>query len=211
MAMIDVNPQREILLSDATILGQLPPELLHVIQNHQASNFLDAVAAAALIPRLTGRVFACCEAVFADICARWFLSSPHNGPENVKVISSFARILPFAPYLSVYLRKYLRSCFHRGDDDAELQGLDLDRYAETELRQLLLALWRLNSFDQREFSGLVAPTRIQALMSHADPSIRYLAIRIFCQQLDAADFKLDALIRQHIREDESLVAELDGQ
>jgi midasin len=211
MAMIDVNPQREILLSDATILGQLPPELLHVIHNHQASNFLDAVAAAALIPRLTGRVFACCEAVFADICARWFLSSPHNGPENVKVISSFARILPFAPYLSVYLRKYLRSCFHRGDDDAELQGLDLDRYAETELRQLLLALWRLNSFDQREFSGLVAPTRIQALMSHADPSIRYLAIRIFCQQLDAADFKLDALIRQHIREDESLVAELDGQ
>ncbi|OIW33500.1 midasin [Coniochaeta ligniaria NRRL 30616] len=211
MAMIDVNPQRDILLSDATILGQLPPELLHVIQNHQASNFLDAVAAAALIPTLTGRVFACCDAVFADICARWILSSPHTAPENVKVISAFARILPFAPYLSVYLRKYLRSSVPHGDVDVALPGLDLDRYEETELRQLLLAVWRLNSFDRREFSGLLAPTQTQALLSHANPSIRYLAIRIFCQQLDAADFKLDALIHQHIQEDESLIADLDGQ
>ncbi|KAH8909629.1 midasin [Coniochaeta sp. PMI_546] len=212
MAMVDVNPQRDILLSDATILGQLPPELLHVIQNHQASNFLDAVAAAALIPRLTGRIFACCETVFADICARWILSSPHNPSENVKVISAFARILPFAPYLSVYVRKFLSSSFPRRDNDGgALLELDLDRYDETELRQLLLAVWRLNSFDRREFSGLVAPTQTQALLSHADPSIRYLAIRIFCQQLDAADFKLDALIQRHIREDESLVADLDGQ
>ncbi|KAB5558727.1 hypothetical protein GE09DRAFT_1203577 [Coniochaeta sp. 2T2.1] len=86
MAVIDVNPQRETLLKDATILGQLPPELLHVIQNHQASNFLDAVAAAALIPSLTGRIFACCEAVFADVCARWILSSPRNAAETVKLI-----------------------------------------------------------------------------------------------------------------------------
>lgn len=211
MAMIDVNPQRDILLSDATILGQLPPELLHVIQNHQASNFLDAVAAAALIPRLTGRIFACCEAVFADICARWILSSPHSPSELVKVISAFARVLPFAPYLSVYLRKYLRSSVRHADDDVTLPGLDLDRYEETELRQLLLAVWRLNSFDRREFSGLVDPTQTQALLSHAHTLIRYLAIRIFCQQLDAADFKLDALIHQHIREDESLVADLDGR
>ena len=211
MATIDVNPQREILLSDATILGQLPPELLYVIQNHQASNFLDAVAAAALIPRLTGRIFACYEAVFADICARWILASPHHTPEHVKVISAFARILSFAPYLSVYLRKYLRPHLPDGNDDVALQGLDLDRYEETELRQILLAVWRLNSFDSREFSGLVAPTQSQALMSHANPSIRYLAIRIFCQQLDAADFKLDALVQQHIREDESLVADIDGQ
>lgn len=211
MAVIDVSPQREILLSDATILGQLPPELLNVIQNHQASNFLDAVAAAALIPKLTGRVFACCETVFADICARWILSSPHNITDNVTVISAFARILPFAPYFSVYLRKYLGSAFPRGDDDGVLPALDLDRYEETELRQLLLAVWRLNCFDHREFSGLVAPNRIQALLSHASPSIRYLAIRIFCQQLAAADFKLDALIRQHIREGEALIADLDGQ
>jgi midasin len=211
MAMIDVNSQREILLSYATILGQLPPELLVVIENHQASNFLDAVAAAALIPRLTGRIFACCEAAFADICARWILVSPQPTPEHVKVISAFARILPFAPYLSVYLRKYLRATFPHENDDAASQGLDLDRYDETELRQLLLAVWRLNSFDKREFSGLVVPTQIQALLSHATPAIRYLAIRIFCQQLDASDFKLDALIRQHIKEDESLITDLDGQ
>lgn len=211
MAVIDVSPQREIMLSDATILGQLPPELLHVIQNHQASNFLDAVAAAALIPKLTGRVFACCEAVFADICARWILSSPHNAAAHVQVLSAFARILPFAPYISVYLRKYLRSALHQGEDDGVPPTLDLDRYGETELRQLLLAVWRLNCFDHREFSGLVAPSHTQALLSRASPSIRYLAIRLFCQQLDAADFKLDALVRRHIREDESLVADLDGQ
>jgi midasin len=217
MAMIDVSPQREILLSDATILGELPPDLLHIIQNHQASNFLDAVAAAALIPKLTGRIFACCEAVFADICARWILTSPQHAPENVGILGAFARILPFAPYLSVFLRKYLRSntttavngtSLHADDIPREL---DLDRYAEAELRQLLLAAWRLNSFDRRSYGGLVTPSQVQALLVHGNPSIRYLAIRIFCQQLDAADFRLDTLVEQHIRSDESLVAKFDGQ
>ncbi|KAK1769134.1 hypothetical protein QBC33DRAFT_532375 [Phialemonium atrogriseum] len=209
MAVIDVSSQRASLLSDATALGHLPPELLHIVRDHQSHSFLDAIAAAALIPRLTGRIFAHFEAVFADICARWLL--PSKGEiQDVQITTSFARILPFAPYLSVFLQKYLR---YPGPDDEglSLKPLALDNYEETHLVQVLLAIWRLNSFDKRTYSGLTKLSDIQALFKHENAAVRYLSIRIFCQLLEASDFKLEALIEKHIRKGELLVADFDGQ
>ncbi|CAK7567033.1 MAG: AAA ATPase midasin [Sporothrix epigloea] len=127
MATYDVTLQRQSLLADTTTLALLPTELLHSIQSQtpfaasitttstssspslqqQASaSFLDAIAQAALLPRLTGPLFVHFESLFADICARWILRSPRRTQDDA-ILAAFARILPLAPYLSVLLDKYL--------------------------------------------------------------------------------------------------------
>lgn len=219
MAVIDVSQQRASLLSDATTLDLLPPELLLMIQDHQSTKFLDAIASAALVSTATDRVFTHFESVFADICARWILSSPKL---DTRVLAAFARILPFAPSLSVFLVSHLRGGASDGDskrnnDDSAssepkpLDFLDLSSIRPDDLPTVLLALWRLNNFDKRTYAGLSRPSQIQTLFTHENPTVRYLAVRIFCQLHNAADVKLEALLEKHIPKDTSLVAELDGR
>ncbi|KAL2164658.1 hypothetical protein VTH06DRAFT_3875 [Thermothelomyces fergusii] len=119
MATIDVSRQRASLLRDAAALQVLPRELLLIIQDHNSTQLLEAVANAALAaPAATDRIFAHFESVFADICARWILSRPR---------------------------------------------LDL-----------------------------------QSLFAHQDPTVRYLAIRVFSQLHDASDQKVEAMLAKHI-------------
>src|SRR5271167_4936097 len=105
MDSIDISSGREAMLQDAIVLDSLPPELLEIIRSSESRKFLDALATASLIPGLTVKIFVCFEIIFADTCARW-ISNPQY--ERNAVLAAFARILRFAPHLSVYLEKYLR-------------------------------------------------------------------------------------------------------
>ncbi|KAK5664014.1 hypothetical protein OQA88_228 [Cercophora sp. LCS_1] len=200
-ATIDVSLQRASLLSDAQTLHFLPPELLLVIQDQTSTRFLDAVASAALIAPATDSIYCHFESLFADICARWTLSSSKL---DVRVLASFARILPFSPSLSVFLTTHLQ----QGLD--KLDSLNLELYQDEDLSVVLIALWRLNNFDKRTYAPLSRPSQIQALFSHQELAIRYLAIRVFCQLHDAADIKLEALIKKHVQKSAGIMAELDG-
>ncbi len=218
MATIDVSRQRASLLGDAATLAVLPHELLLMIQDHSSNNaspqFLEAVSNAALIAPATDTIFAHFESVFADICARWILSFPRL---DVRVLASFARVLPFAPSLSVFLISHLqgRGGAETGGGSAgvkrALVPLDLASFQDADLQVVLLALWRLNNFDKRTFSLLSRPSQLQSLFAHQDPTVRFLAIKIFCQLHDASDQKIEALVAKHIPKDTSLVAELDGR
>lgn len=215
MANYDVSLQRTSLLGDATALAQLPPELLHVIRDQNPTNLLDAISQAALIPRLTGRIFTHFEPVFADVCARWMLHTPH-GRFNDDIIASFARVLPFAPQLSVFLEDYLKTLVAPGHSLSPLTAhrhLDVSSsvLSEDAILRRLLAVWRLLNFDRTTYSSLVLPAEIQDLFSHSCAPVRYLAIRIFCLLLSASDFKLEALIRHHIPEGDSLIGDFDGK
>ncbi|KAK3301992.1 uncharacterized protein B0T15DRAFT_561457 [Chaetomium strumarium] len=219
MATIDMSLQRESLLGDAATLQLLPRELLLILQDHHSTQLFDAVANAALVSPATDRIFAHFEAAFADIGARWVLSHPKL---DVRVLASFARILPFAPSLSVFLISHLQGGpgaglgarlggVIQGSGARTLDFLDLTSFQNTELRIALLALWRLNNFDKRTFSPLSRPSQLQSLFDHGDPTVRYLAIRVFCQLHDASDQKLEALLTRHIPKDTSIVADLDGR
>ncbi|KAK3357586.1 hypothetical protein B0T25DRAFT_604507 [Lasiosphaeria hispida] len=207
-ATIDVSLQRASLLSDAATLQLLPPELLLVIQDHQSTQLLAAIAQAALTSPATDRIFCHFESVFADTCARWVTSSTKL---DVRVLASFARILPFSPSLSVFLTTHLPRGHGSGSGLRQLEFLDLASFRDEELLAVLLALWRLNNFDRRTYSALSKPSQIQYLFAHQEPAIRYLAVRIFCQLHDAADIKLEALLGKHIQKDTSVVADLDGR
>lgn len=216
MAKFDVSLQRASLLSDATTLAYLPPELLHVIRDQNPTNLLDAVSQAALIPRLTGRIFAHFEPVFADVCARWVLNAPQGSCDD-DIFASFARVLPFSPHLSVFLEDYLKTISSRSQRSprsgiARLDLLESSRSLGPDaFLQRLLAVWRLVNFDRKAFMSLVLPSDVQALFSHSYAPVRYLAIRIFCLLLRASDNRLEALIRHHIPENESLSGDFDGK
>jgi len=215
MAMYDVSPQRDSLLGDATSLALLPQELLHIVQDKNASNILDALAAAALTPRLTGPLFAHFEPVFADICARWVLKSQLRVRDD-SVIAAFARILPFSPGLSVFLDEFLQ---RRHDQDGEISGISRilpsragemsTDPAEDELVPVLLAMWRLVNFSHETYSRLVPPD-LQRLFQHPSLVVRHLAIRLYCQLYSASDYKLDILLQRFIQTEEPLLADFDG-
>lgn len=223
MAKYDVNPQRASLLGDATTLACLPPELLHVIRDQSPASFLDAISQAALNPRLTGRIFAHFEPLFADICARWVLNTTHRSC-NDSLLAAFAMILPFAPQLSVFLDDYLQSSTSESKShspspspsQAQLTArLDLTEASNSvtgdAFLQKLLAVWRLLNFDREAYASLVLPSQVQDLFSHSYGPIRYLAIRIFCVLLSVSDLKLEALVRHHIPEGETLNGDFDGK
>lgn len=215
MAMLDLSVQRGQLLKDDAVLSQLPHDLLEIISGHASStSFLDAVAAAALIPQITSQLFIHFEAVFADICARWFLRSRDHGQED-QIIAAFARILPFGPHLSVFLERYIQdtSLTSHSARPFQINSLNLSEVWQSsgkELLQPLLSFWRLLNFDKRAFGHLVPPSQIQVLFQHSWPPVRYLAVKVFCLQLSASDYKVETLLRKHIGEDATLVADFDG-
>ncbi|KAI0022098.1 hypothetical protein F4780DRAFT_246263 [Xylariomycetidae sp. FL0641] len=202
MADIDVSLQRAQLLENESLLSQLPPDLLEVIRSPNHPNFLDAVAAASLIPHATGPIFVHFESLFADICARWILRPSAYG-SRTSIIAAFARILPFSPQLSVLLEHY------HGDGGAFILRTDA-LTSELELLQALLASWRLVNFNKKTYNQLIPSSDIYTLFNHPLPSVRYLAIKVLCCQLGAADAKEEALMREHIGQADSLRADFDG-
>lgn len=218
MAKYDVSSQRSSLLDDATAVACLPPELLIIIRDQNPTSFLDAISQAALIPRLTGRIYAHFEPLFADICARWILNTQH-GIVNDDIIAAFARVLPFAPHLSVLLDDYFHTSNAKSNflsSQAQLTPrFDLTTTSQfltgDALLQRLLAVWRLLNFDRKAYASLVLPSQVQTLFTHSYGPIRYLAIRILCLLLSSSDLKLEALIRHHVSEEDSLAGNFDGK
>ncbi|KAI6359331.1 hypothetical protein MCOR25_007092 [Pyricularia grisea] len=220
MAELDVSPQIRSLFGDATTFALLPSELQNISWWETSTEILDAVAEASLInPRLTDRIFAHFEPVFPDIAARWILrSSTADGVRIARVIYAFARILPFAPHLSVFLEDFLSGRGVRIQDVAHNPTLVanppnspniLEQFPLPDIEAILVSIWRLMSFDREAYSQLV-PARVETLFHHPKRSVRYLAIRIFCQLFSASDFTLETLIGQYVQGTESLEAWLDG-
>ncbi|KAI0199535.1 hypothetical protein F4808DRAFT_461631 [Astrocystis sublimbata] len=222
MAAVDVSIPRAQLLDDELLLSQLPPEILEVIRNQTTANFLDAIAAAALIPRITTSIFAYFESVFADVCARWLLRSRNTGQED-PIVAAFARILPFAPHLSVFLEQYISETSAgnaAGMPAFTLNSLNSPNSPHNgsipgpDLLRALLAFWRLLNFNQRDYGPLVRPSQIQALFKHELPTVRYLAVKVFCCQMRASDLKQEQLMQSYVDLDntvaEHLTSDVDG-
>ncbi|KFA48162.1 hypothetical protein S40293_06892 [Stachybotrys chartarum IBT 40293] len=215
MAMVDVSRQRRSLLKDATVLHHLPAGLIEILKDQTTTRLLDAVAEAALSPPLTEQIFVHFENVFPDICARWLLNTADQ-QRNSLIISAVARILPFAPYLAVFLRPPADGVAideHPSSLRLVPKELDetLDQSDDGLLLQTLVAYWRLLNFNPRRFGPLISPACIQGLFKHDQRAVRYVAVRTFCQLLHASDFKLESLLNQVVGRDEAILADLDGQ
>ncbi|RKF56890.1 Huge dynein-related AAA-type ATPase [Erysiphe neolycopersici] len=189
-------------------LEELPVELHTLIQMQYERQFLNKLADAAINPRLTSQLFVRFHLVFADICARWI----ENEKNKISKIAAFARILPLAPHLVVFLEEYLD--LYRGDDGTSKFPF-LNKFFENpievvELQQALLATWRLLYFDKCIFSRMIEINKIQALFKHKDVAVRYLAVRVFCQSILLADHKLEEMIKENVGEKKIIWGDFDG-
>ena len=218
-AMDEINMYRgqQGVLSDHVVLEELPAEILDLIrQGEESEVFLDAIATAAAMPRLTTRFFARFENVFADTCSRW-IDGKQGKEQDISVVQAFAQILPFAPHLDVYLRKYLT---FEGESQATnsyvLRYLsddstsDILELTELGLQPILLAAYRLLNFDKSLYREIISSTKIQGLLQHGSKAVRYLAVRILAQLLSASDAKLEEMIKAHVGKKDSILGDYDG-
>jgi midasin len=205
---------QQAVLQDHIVLEELPAEILDIIRLGDSPRFLDAIATAAVMPRLTTRFFARFEDVFADTCARW-IEGKQGKEQDMSVVEAFAQILPFAPHLDVFLRKYLavqgdpicdQSLRYLSDDSSS----DILELTELGLQPLLLAAFRLLNFDKPLYSRLISASKIQNLLQHDNRAVRYLAARILARLLSASDAKLEETLKAHVGKKDSVMGDYDG-
>jgi midasin len=198
------------LLTSSDELSKLPAELLTIIESGSNAEFLDALALTALNPRYTRTVFTYYEPIFTELSGRW-LSYAEVSVSSLDIVSAFARILPWAPHLAVFVEELVLK--HRAGVFQHLSsptGTQLQDLPHQTLRDLFLAVFRLLLFDNHTFAPAIAPLQLQFLLRHEDRCIRYLTIRILCLYLHAADAAMIRLVDRYLGE-EAIEGEWEGQ
>ena len=173
---------------DAALLrrgGELPPELLLVIQNGNNAQYLDAMTKASLDPRYTYLLLAHCENIFAHICARL-----QSHGSLASAVATLGRVVPFAPFLTPFAERLLAIDYTLSpsqDSDEDLL--------------YLLGLFRLFSFNPRALKDFVHPTKIAPLLESSSRPIAYLAIRILQTYFHGADHWFEEMIKRYLGSD----------
>ncbi|EED15512.1 midasin, putative [Talaromyces stipitatus ATCC 10500] len=186
---MEERPVFELKLSEAEGLRRLPNDLAERLRNASGSQYLDALALAALEPGNTEWIFTTYERLIVDIASRWLDLDPQNYYLNI--LSAFSRILPFAPYLRHFTHDYARS------HSETFSGSFLNFDGAT-IRKALLCIFRLSSFDIESFTAVISPIQLQSLFQHADSCVRYLAVRCFCYYMRTGDAATQRMVTTHI-------------
>ncbi|KAH8705746.1 putative midasin [Talaromyces proteolyticus] len=190
---MDARPIYEQKLSESEALRQLPSELAERIRNASGAQYLDAIALAALHPGSIEWIFASYEPLIVDLASRWL--DLDFQIYYARIISTFSRILPFAPYLRSFATNYVLAQPGPLASHRELKLLEID---DNSLQNLLLSMHRLLSFDLESFSSVLSPIQLQSLFQHPDKCVRYLAIRCFCTYMHAADAATQNMLDYHV-------------
>ncbi|TID14681.1 hypothetical protein E6O75_ATG08827 [Venturia nashicola] len=183
---MDCSAQIAVLLSKEL---QLPNELVDIIRNAPNTTFLAAIASSALDPRYTDTLFTHLTPLFAEICARW-----NSSNDIAKTIPAFGRILHFAPHLSEYAEAF----FTRRHASQLESWNDLE---DGTLVELLLGVFRVLVFDSKSFGKHIKISNIESGLGHTSRAVRYLAIRIICLYMHAADAAMEGMISKYLGSD----------
>ncbi|KAL3469611.1 hypothetical protein BJX99DRAFT_265026 [Aspergillus californicus] len=196
---MDASPAYEGALIESQLLDQLPNEIAALIRTASGTQYLNALAVGALKLGYTEKFFYIYEPIFVDLAARWIL--PESGVDQNEVISAFARLLPLAPYLRSFASQYAMSRAGPLSALAASNALINMQIDDSTTFTLLLAIFRLLSFDLETFSPAITPSQLQALFRHDSRVIRYLAIRCFCLYMRAADASTEKMLWIHCGDD----------
>ncbi|GAB7351836.1 hypothetical protein MBLNU459_g2396t1 [Dothideomycetes sp. NU459] len=175
---MDVSWDTQALLSR---FASLPPELVHALQSHDDARYLAEISRAALDRRYTDLLVVNAESLIPHYCASF--SDSHD---YVSVLAAFGRILAFAPHAAEYAERYLAA-------------FTFSEPSEARLEDYLLGLHRLLQFDHQTFAKFVPFAQVQqTLLEHDRLSVRYLAIRLLCLYLHAADAAMERMISRFV-------------
>ncbi|THY35096.1 midasin [Aureobasidium pullulans] len=166
-------------------ISQLPPELAETLQQGDGAHFLAQLSRAALDRRYTDLVLIHAESLIPHCCAEFQASSDY-----VSVVAAYARLVSLAPHVSEYAERYLSS--HNVDSIPDSNLFTLEYF---------FALIRLLRFDRQTFAKFVPFSRIHQLLDHNARALRYLAIRVLCLYLSAADAALQDMTNKYLAND----------
>src|SRR2546423_4557074 len=153
--------------SDPSLCSSLPPEILDIIVRKTGTEYLDALAFASLRPPCTDRLFTLYEPLIVEITARWRdRNTSGDLATDVDVFSGLARILPLAPYLKPRLSDLLGSSNGLGAlrRTGELHLFNLNK---EKLLSILIAWFRLMTFDVETYAFVISPLQVSSLIAHA--------------------------------------------
>ena len=181
--------------SDPTVCCALPREILDVIVTQTGTEYLDALAVASLRPSCTDRLFTLYEPLIVEITARWL--SRRDLAADIDIFSGLARILPLAPYLKPRLNtllgssQALRSLRCTGE-------LSLVSLTDQQLLSVLLAWFRLLTYDVESFAFVISPLQLSSLFGHANFTVRCLAIHCISLQMGMSDDLSETLLATYV-------------
>ncbi|PYH44238.1 AAA family ATPase midasin [Aspergillus saccharolyticus JOP 1030-1] len=196
---MDARPAYEGTLDESRLFAKLPNEIAELIHTASGTQYLNALAVGALRSGCTEGFFCLYEPIFVDLAARWLFSDSQL--DQVDILSAFSRVLPFAPNLRPFASQYAIARAGPLSALAACDELTLSQINDATIRSLLLAIFRLLSYDAEVFSQAVSPSQLQSLFQHRDRSVRYLSIRCFSLYMRAADAALEELIKRHFADD----------
>jgi midasin len=188
------------VLSDTSLCSSLPPEILHIIATKNDSEYLDALAFASLRPPCTDRLFILYEPLIVEITARWLCQTASEDlATDIDVFSGLARILPLAPYLKPRLTTLLASS-HLLNALKRTGELSLVALAEGKLLSVLLAWFRLLTYDVDSFAFVISPLQLSSLVAHTNLSVRRLATQCISFQMKMSDSLSERILMNHVPE-----------
>ncbi|RMZ67921.1 midasin (AAA ATPase) [Pyrenophora seminiperda CCB06] len=156
---------------------------------------IDALATEALKPGTTDDIFVRHGGLFTELCARWIQS----GAETEAKIAAFGRLLPLAPHLAEHVERFLA---HHSNSAiigflSSSSGDETD-IPDSDLVEALLGVFRLLSYDCRNFANYVRPRTLERLLQHSSRAVRYLAVRTFCLYIHAADHATQEMTKRYV-------------
>lgn len=184
------------LNEDASFVTRLPNELRSIIIQSTGSQHLDSLAHASRMTQYADILFPLYRNLYPELVARWIAAHPSDNNEIVLTVSCLARILPIARHLRQYVRTLLESEPMRTrimvaeDGHAGLSG---EVY-----QMLLLALFRLLSFDPEILAESSSPMFLSSFLRHPSLPIRYLAIQCLCMIMHFGDAFSDQMVELYV-------------
>ncbi|USP77584.1 Midasin [Curvularia clavata] len=167
------------------------------INTHNAGKTVDirALAIEALKPESTDLVFVQHGQLLPELFARCIQS----GAETEAKIAAFGRILPLAPHLGEHVERFLESNSNSsiiGSHTVATESALTLTLRDSELIEVLLGTFRLISYDCKNFSRYVRLRIVESLFQHQNRVVRYLAVRVFCMYIHAADHATQERIKR---------------
>lgn len=185
---------QRLLLSP--LASSLPSDAIALLSGTIAADsqfYLNTLSRLAITPEFTELIASCYRPLFPDIAARW---RDFASLESMAI--AFAKVLPVMPYLVGLAGGFLvQPESHFLFSISRLNDEEVATVPAAETLNLLLALWRLLTFKRESFMKLAKMEDVAPLLKHPNRAVRYMAVRVLCLYLKAADAAKEKMFTQY--------------
>lgn len=199
-----------LLDGSTSFIRALPSEIRSLIVRSTGSQYLSHLSEVTNLPQYSDVLLPFYTPLLPELAARWTAPATLGDDlhQQILTLSTLARLLPVASYLQHHVRilleaEQLKACF-------ETVGGEALPIKDEDLSLLLLALFRLLSYDRDMLSTAVGPSFFSSLLNHASAALRYLSVQCLCLYMHFADAFSEKLVEQYVGTD-AILGQWEGR